>query len=126
METERTQPPYGGPVLDSALTDTARAPVAPDQIGRRLVEIQGPHAGQVFLLTGPVTAIGRDPDSGVALVDDPTISRLHARIALEEGGHVLYDEGSSNGTYVNGVLLRTCPLTPGDVIQCGGTQLRYE
>ncbi len=123
--TNRTQP------LDTALGTapqfTAESHPARHAIpGRRLVAEAGFCAGQVFMLTGERTTIGRDECADVPLEEDPTVSRAHARIDCEEAGHVLYDEGSSNGTFVNGVLLSTCELAPGDVIQCGGVKLRYE
>ncbi len=122
---DRTQP------LDTDLAPgpqfTAESPAgAPAVRGRQLTVQTGPHAGQVFMLTRESTVIGRDEDADVPLPDDPTVSRRHARVEVEQAGHVLYDEGSSNGTFVNGVLLGTCVLAPGDVIQCGSIQLRYE
>jgi pSer/pThr/pTyr-binding forkhead associated (FHA) protein len=123
---ERTQPVFGGPVPEPALTETDRPPVTPDQLGTKLVGVEGLYANHVFPLTGAATAIGREADCGVSLAHDPTVSRLHARIVLEDTGHTLYDEGSSNGTFVNGVLVRACALVPGDIIQCGGSRFRYE
>src|SRR6266545_4416117 len=50
--------------------------------------------GQPFL-------IGRDPGCQLR-VDDPKVSRRHAEVAWTEGGWVLRDLGSSNGTYLDG------------------------
>jgi pSer/pThr/pTyr-binding forkhead associated (FHA) protein len=36
------------------------------------------------------------------------------------------DEGSSNGTFVNGVRIQEQPLFPGDIIRVGSTELRFE
>src|SRR5918997_4678486 len=49
--------------------------------------------------------IGRAPGSTVQL-DDPTVSRVHARISGNGGGTaVLEDAGSSHGTWVDGTRI---------------------
>jgi pSer/pThr/pTyr-binding forkhead associated (FHA) protein len=66
--------------------------------------------------------IGRDPINPVH-VPDPLVSRLHATVW--PSGQALYvrDEGSSNGTFVNGKLGRPRRLRQGDRIQVGNTTL---
>lgn len=78
---------------------------------------------QVSLLAAGDHAIGRAPDSAVRL-DDPSVSRTHARLALQDAAAWLHDAGSRNGTYVDGVRLaapgaalpRACWLRFGDVL----------
>ena len=48
--------------------------------------------------------IGRLPDNDLVLVD-PSISKHHATLASRAGEWMLSDEGSSNGTHVNGRAL---------------------
>ena len=55
-------------------------------------------------LRGNLT-IGRIPAPGQVVLDHPTISRRHAGFESAEGGIVLRDLGSTNGTFVNGVRL---------------------
>jgi pSer/pThr/pTyr-binding forkhead associated (FHA) protein len=57
---------------------------------------------------------------------DSTVSRRHAVIALDGGGHVIRDQGSSNGTFVNGARVAEAPLRPGDEVSIGGTRFRFE
>jgi len=45
--------------------------------------------------------LGRDQDS-VVWIDDPSVSRRHARIVVDEARAVLEDLGSKNGTYLRG------------------------
>lgn len=123
---ERTQPEYGVFTPDPQVDSRARAAVQPVQLGTMLVGMDGLYAGQVFPLTRETVTIGRDPACEIVLGEDPTVSRSHARIVLSEAGHLLQDDGSSNGTFVNSVLVRTCLLSPGDVIQCGSTRLKYQ
>lgn len=68
-----------------------------------------------------VTVMGRSPEADV-LLDDPYASEFHLRLLAQEGGMVLHDLGSTNGTYVNGRRI-TAPTTlhRGDNIQVGKT-----
>jgi DNA-binding winged helix-turn-helix (wHTH) protein len=43
------------------------------------------------------TVIGRDPGAGL-FIDDPSVSRRHARVVVSEDGATLEDLGSKNGT----------------------------
>ena len=73
-------------------------------------------------LTGPVI-IGRSPDADLVIADD-FVSGTHARITPTEGGPVIEDLGSTNGTLVNGQpATRRLPLAAGDVIDLGGNRL---
>jgi pSer/pThr/pTyr-binding forkhead associated (FHA) protein len=65
--------------------------------------------------------IGRADDCDIHL-DDPFVSRRHARVISADVGTAIEDLGSSNGVYVNGRLSPgITPLHPGDVVQLGGT-----
>ncbi|MEK7724613.1 MAG: FHA domain-containing protein [Acidobacteriota bacterium] len=70
----------------------------------------------------PLITIGRTSDNNVALPDDTNISRYHARIEQREDGYWLIDQGSSNGSSVNGNQVETeMLLESGDSILLGGT-----
>jgi hypothetical protein len=72
-----------------------------------------------------IVTIGRLPECAVTL-DDPNVSRRHAQLRREGDSVVLVDLGSTNGTRVNGVHVRSQELAPGDVITVGTTALRFE
>ncbi len=95
-------------------------------VGSRLTGLEGPYAGQVFPLSLPTVTLGRDPGRDIALTADTTISRTHAHLSQEGGQHVLYDDGSSNGTFVNNVRITVQTLAPGDIVQFGASKFRYE
>lgn len=60
---------------------------------------------------------------------DPTVSRVHAELRFEGGRWVVYDLGSSNGTYVNDRRVAgSVPVRPGDRLRFGrlGFQLTAE
>ena len=70
--------------------------------------------------------IGRHPDNTVQVLDR-IVSKEHCRITrAPNGGYVLRDVGSLNGSYVNGERVSEKPLTPGDQITLGNTILRFE
>lgn len=70
------------------------------------------------------TRIGRAPECELVL-DSREVSRVHARIEAWEGVYRLVDEGSSNGTYVNGRRVRRREIRPGDVIRFGDREFRF-
>lgn len=92
----------------------------------RLIGSQGLYAGHVFEITSDTVVVGREPDNPAALPNDATASRRHATIFKSEGGYTIRDEGSSNGTFVNGARITEQRLTPGDEIQIGATKFRFE
>jgi pSer/pThr/pTyr-binding forkhead associated (FHA) protein len=70
--------------------------------------------------------IGRSAENDIPLEDDFTSAR-HARIEPRRDGVWVADDGSTNGTYVNGTkLTKPHRLEPGDVVRVGNTDLRYE
>jgi hypothetical protein len=92
--------------------------LAPDDA--MLIVHRGPSKGARYLLSGSSEqiTIGRAPESEVFL-DDVTVSRKHAVIALEKKNFRLTDLGSLNGTYVNGEARTDLILKSGDEIQIG-------
>src|SRR5262252_5828997 len=60
------------------------------------------------------------------VVDEPGISRQHAKISPEAGGHVLYDLNSANGTYVNDVQIKRHKLGIGDTVRFGPFSFKFE
>jgi len=92
----------------------------------RVVVTEGLYAGKVFALGAQPLTIGREMGCGVVLVNDSRVSRNHARIAFENGAYVLYDNNSSNGTFVNNIRIAMHTLAPGDIIIIGETKFRCE
>jgi pSer/pThr/pTyr-binding forkhead associated (FHA) protein len=62
--------------------------------------------------------IGRD-DAADIRVDEPLVSRAHARLEPREGGYVLLDLGSTNLTRVNGEVVAERALRHGDEVRFG-------
>ncbi len=85
----------------------------------RLVMSQGPQIGQTFTLDQDLLTLGRDPNNDI-VINDPQVSRQHARLTRQGNLVVIEDVGSTNGTFVNGMRL-TGPhtLAHGNVISLG-------
>jgi hypothetical protein len=95
----------------------------PPDVGLLVVK-RGPNAGSRFQLSEGVTTIGRHPDSDIFL-DDVTVSRRHAEIDHSEGGFVVTDAGSLNGTYLNRERIEKASLRSGDELQIGKFRLVF-
>lgn len=92
----------------------------------RLVGARGAYSGALFEITGAEASIGREVGNTIQLSNDNTVSRRHARLFKQGDTWTIRDEGSSNGTWVNGVRITEQPLRPGDEIQIGATFFRWE
>lgn len=112
---------------NAALTDTATQGMPPAPA------VQSPILSNAFVildgertvaLRQAVVSIGRRFDNHIIL-DDPRVSRAHAQLRLRYGRFVVYDLGSTGGTFVNGRRVEECVLRPGDVVSLGGVTLIY-
>jgi serine/threonine-protein kinase len=111
-------PPPAPPVAVSL----SPAPPAPSSQSLRLVVREGPAQGRELLVADEL-AISRLTTLGGALAADRAISRRHAQIRREpEGGFVVEDLYSANGTFVNGTRIEAPhPLRLGDELRIGAT-----
>jgi pSer/pThr/pTyr-binding forkhead associated (FHA) protein len=89
---------------------------------------EGKEPGRIYEIKKDALSIGRSRESDIFL-EDLAVSRLHASIvSIGNGDYALKDEGSANGTKVNGQLVnkyQTFPLKEGDKIQLGQTVLVF-
>lgn len=80
---------------------------------------------QTIPLPGKEVLIGRGKENGLVL-EDNAISRQHARIVEEPEGHLLVDNNSANGSWVNGQRVTEVRLKAGDKIRLGKTVLEIQ
>ena len=89
---------------------------------------EGKEPGRVYEIRKESLSIGRSRESDIFL-EDLAVSRLHASIiSLGNNSYALRDEGSANGTKVNGQPVnkyQPYPLQEGDKIQLGQTVLVF-
>ncbi|HTN86899.1 MAG TPA: sigma 54-interacting transcriptional regulator, partial [Sorangium sp.] len=122
----RVEPPPAAAEVATELDAAEGAPgerAAPGQAS--LIVRAGDGAARVIdMADGDVVAIGRAPESAVC-VDDPRVSRNHARVARRGDALGLADLGSRNGTSVNGAVVRGAEraLAGGDVIRVGPAEI---
>ena len=79
----------------------------------------------VFELEQEYTHVGRAAGNEIAL-PYPSVSNRHCIFILSGPDIVLRDLNSSNGTYVNGEAISEVILRPGDLIQMGSVQIKFE
>lgn len=92
----------------------------------RIVVVRGNDRGATLVLDGPEVSIGRGKDSTLVL-RDLSVSRRHVLLRMSGTTVYLRDEGSGNGTLVNGVRLEgEVELTDGAQIAIGDTILVLE
>lgn len=91
-----------------------------------LVVRSGTQSGLVFPLTPEdELLLGRDASSVAVLLTDPTVSFHHAKLRYEHDRFVIYDLGSTNGTYLGGHPIQRQPLLDGDELQLGNSLLLF-
>jgi adenylate cyclase len=92
-------------------------------MGARLILVTGEGPSEYPLVA--FNTIGRHPDNTVQVLDR-IVSKEHCRITRgPQGGYVLRDVGSLNGSYVNGERVTEHKLQTGDEITLGNTTLRF-
>lgn len=80
---------------------------------------------QEFDLVGPEVVLGRSPDCHIT-IEDPLISRRHARIAIREEHAFVSDLGSRNGVRINGRQIDgETELKDGDRVRLGTQELLF-
>lgn len=75
---------------------------------------------------GPINSIGRNVNSTI-FIDDDFVSGGHAMLTFRGRSWFIEDQGSTNGTYVNGHLIdRAVALSFGDELTIGRVRMRLE
>jgi pSer/pThr/pTyr-binding forkhead associated (FHA) protein len=98
----------------------------PDPPPARLVWTPSSGAAEVaFALRPQPMLVGRDEGSDIR-IEEPLVSRAHARIEARGEGYVVLDLGSTNLTRVNGAVITECVLRPGDEVRFGRAVCRFE
>lgn len=77
--------------------------------------LSGPRAGQIVPLTKHSTLLGRAPACDIKIANSG-VSKEHTRIEIFDDKVIVTDAGSRNGTFVNGVQIRSSKAQSGDKI----------
>lgn len=85
--------------------------------------VPAPQSPVIEVAIGASRTVGRSAQADV-MVDDPSLSRLHARLSVDAAGALAVDDlGSTNGIFVNGAEQQNAALRPGDIVRFG--QVEY-
>ncbi len=90
----------------------------------RLLVLSGPLKDSTIPLNEGEIAIGREASSGIS-VSDPSVSRKHFLIRLQDGRVLVRDLDSRNGTLVNGSPVEEQWLQHGDTISAGDSSFLF-
>jgi pSer/pThr/pTyr-binding forkhead associated (FHA) protein len=89
-----------------------------------LISTRGAVSGSRYLLDEDEISVGRDPRADI-LLDDSTVSRMHAVFRRVGDTFSVIDAGSLNGTYVNRKRVDQQQLGNGDEIMIGKFRLVF-
>jgi hypothetical protein len=106
-------------VAGAVAADPSRGGVA-GRTGNPWLEV----GSTTYALTGPITRIGRGPDTDLR-IDDPGISRNHAEIRQQGGDVTIVDVGSTNGIVIDGRRVQQARLDDGAAVVLGSTTLTF-
>jgi hypothetical protein len=111
---------FGHTMVYSPSRDARR--IEPAQDRRQALLVGG---GRRNVLSGSRVVVGRSREADIVL-QDPNVSRRHAELRRDNGGWQIVDLGSTNGIKVNGRRVDNQPLSAGDQITIGVTDLTFE
>lgn len=93
-----------------------------------MIHLRLGHASAQLVDSNPSVTIGRDETLVNLATPDPSVSRRHCEVFLQQGSAFIRDMGSSNGTWVDGqpVSQTPVPLQPGQQVFVGHVPLAIE
>ncbi len=121
----KSKPPSSKPPRSRPPPSIPPPSVPPAEItGARFYIMSGPRTGEVIALKHGFS-IGKTPGCDL-LIDDGYTSGQHAQLGMDHFGNCrVYDQGSTNGTFVNGVRVTEYALEHGNTVRVGSTELRF-
>jgi pSer/pThr/pTyr-binding forkhead associated (FHA) protein len=70
--------------------------------------------------------VGRSEQHANVVVKDNRLSRAHCKFEPKDGGWMVSDMDSQNGTFVNGRRIKEAPVKGGDIITIGACDMVFE
>ncbi len=97
--------------------------VHPEEDVRASIIVYGPGEPEVVHLSSPhdFVVVGRLDPSNIC-IEEPSLSRQHARFRWADGRLTVEDLDSRNGTWLGGKRIKTASLHSGDDLQLGGVR----
>ncbi|HXK11839.1 MAG TPA: ATP-binding protein [Vicinamibacteria bacterium] len=105
--------------------DATRCSSCGDSLSVAVLEvIRGDLPEKIRFLRPRPYSVGRARHNDIAF-NEPSISKMHARIDYQDGRFSIEDAGSLHGVYVNAAKVRRAELAPGAQIQLGNVTLKF-
>lgn len=120
-EPDRADPSSTGAISTDTASELGLANSTTPQLV--LLDEKGKPSEKISVTREPIT-IGRMSNNDVVL-PDANVSRTHAELKQRDGGWILVDLGSTNGTTVNGKLATEHDLKDGDRIGFGTSEMIF-
>ncbi len=126
------------PVAPAAVPPVPPAPVreVPIAAETELLNLNALHAPAAFLiesetmrqfeLSGATQIIGREPSACQVVLQNPGVSRQHARITHDGNAWILTDLGSTNGTCIDGRRIHESYIYAGDTLTFGNASFVFQ
>jgi pSer/pThr/pTyr-binding forkhead associated (FHA) protein len=106
--------------------DATRCAKCSDSLSVAVLEvIRGELPEKIRFLKPRSYEVGRARHNDIAL-NEPSISKLHARIEYKDGRFFIEDAGSMHGVYVNAAKVRRAELAPGAPGPAGNVTLKFQ
>ena len=110
-------------VIEQEASESVQADPFAKVLGRMVCT--GPELeGKTFDLVLGELSVGRAQECDITL-DEPSVSRRHAALAVEVGAVKVIDLGSNNGVFVNGKRVQEATLESRDEVSFGTVSTRY-
>lgn len=130
-DTIYTESPSGSPEIDmeEEETELGRTVYLEESAGEKQTRrLYSPEGKIIFQLNTRSVILGKKREEADCILEDLSVSRVHARITEEEDGYYLEDLNSTNGTLKNGLRLQPYEkrkLEKGDEIGLGKVTLIF-
>ena len=100
------------------------APAGAGGAGHTMNFQAGPRMGETVNLGREAINIGRSPDNDI-VIDDPSVSRKHARVVFDGDQYVVEDLASTAGVKVNGNKVQKAAMPVGATMKLGDTEIVF-
>ena len=91
----------------------------------RITVLEGERVGQSFPLAAKAVSVGRDSMADFT-IDEPSISKVHAKLELQGSSLLLTDNGSTNGVWYNQQKVSTAVISNGEFFAVGNVYFRFD
>lgn len=96
------------------------------QIEIKLAIQKGPHAGQRFSFSKTEITMGRSPENDIVLLNDPLISRQHAKVIVVDNDVEIINLSEKNSIIVQGENVQRWKLVNSGTFMIGDTEFQIQ